>query len=191
MRIQAIVTELVFEHALRVRMKAETNDAAVDASKSDENTAVPTPDAASQAGADGAGEGAEGSQATADAPTDSAASGSETATASSAAKGKGKAPAEDAAKKPAEPKKPAEDKKGKNLVGKINNLVTSDLSNLEPIGMLLTVARMFFRLVTRTSGSCVGLVFESPLQITLCMVFLYQLLGWRYAHLRVFGGVAD
>ena len=138
MRIQAIVTELVFEHALRVRMKAETNDAAVDASKSDENTAVPTPDAASQAGADGAGEGAEGSQATADAPTDSAASGSETATASSAAKGKGKAPAEDAAKKPAEPKKPAEDKKGKNLVGRINNLVTSDLSSLEPIAFFFT-----------------------------------------------------
>ena len=144
MRIQAIVTELVFEHALRIRMKAETNDAAVDTSKSDENTAAPTPDAASQAGADGDGESAAGSQAAANAPADSAASSSDTATTSSAAKGKGKAPAEDAAKKPAEPKKPAEDKKkGKNLVGKINNLVTSDLSNLEPIGMLVTVARTF------------------------------------------------
>ncbi|KAM5539757.1 hypothetical protein V8D89_006570 [Ganoderma adspersum] len=160
-RIQAIVTELVFEHALRIRMKAETSDP-VDASKSDENTAAPTLDAASQVGADGEGESAEGSQAAADAPADSAASSSDTASAPSTAKGKGKAPAEDAAKKAAEPAKPAEDKKkGKNLVGRLNNLVTSDLSNLEPIGMLVTVA-----------------LFESPLQITLCMVFLYQLLGW-------------
>ncbi|PIL29334.1 ATP-binding cassette transporter [Ganoderma sinense ZZ0214-1] len=161
-RIQAIVTELVFEHALRIRMKAETNDS-VDASESGENTAQVTPDAASQAGETGEGESTEGSQAGATPSDDSVpGSSSDTATVASTGKGKGKGPADDAAKKTASTAKPAEDKKkGKNLVGRINNLVTSDLSNLEPIGMLLTVA-----------------LFESPLQITLCMVFLYQLLGW-------------
>ncbi len=125
-------------------MKAETSDP-VEASKSDENTAATTPDAASQVGADGGGESSEGSQAGAGATADSASSSSGTAAApvSAAAKGKGKA-AEDAPKKTAEQAKPAEDKKkAKNLVGRINNLVTSDLSNLESSGMLITFARTF------------------------------------------------
>ncbi|EJF59658.1 P-loop containing nucleoside triphosphate hydrolase protein [Dichomitus squalens LYAD-421 SS1] len=161
-RIQAVITELVFEHALRIRMKAETSEV-TDASKSGEITAVATPDTASQVGVEGEGEGsAEGSDAGASVPAHSATSSSSTAVAPASIKGKGKAPSEDTAKKVAEPSKPAEGgKKGKNLVGRINNLVTSDLSNLEPIGMFVTFATI-----------------ESPFQITLCMVFLYQILGW-------------
>ena len=144
-RIQAIITELVFEHALRIRMKAETSDAA-GASKSGDNTAVATPDTASQIGEDGEAESSEGSQTDGGAPAQSATSSSSTdvasVSASATAKGKGKAPAEDVPKKPAEQEKPAEDKKkGKNLVGRINNLVSSDLSSLEPIAMFLTFAR--------------------------------------------------
>ncbi|KAI1790062.1 P-loop containing nucleoside triphosphate hydrolase protein [Ganoderma leucocontextum] len=151
-RVQAVITELVFEHALRIRMKAETSDLV------DAGMVVTTPDTTSQVAEGGEGESLEGRQAGAGAPADSATS---KAPASATAKGKGKASPEDAPKKAAEQAKSADGKKGKNLVGRINNLVTSDLSSLEPIGMLVTVA-----------------LFESPLQITLCMVFLYQLLGW-------------
>ncbi|KAM5539772.1 hypothetical protein V8D89_006585 [Ganoderma adspersum] len=164
-RIQAIVTELVFEHALRIRMKAETSDAA-DASKSGENTAIATPDTASQVGDAGESQSGEGSQAGGGAPGYSAASSSSTAVSPGSApvsvKGKGKATPENSPKKAAEQAKPPEDKKeGKNLVGRINNLATSDLNNLEPIAMFFPYT-----------------VFEAPLQITLCMIFLHNLLGW-------------
>jgi len=50
---------------------------------------------------------------------------------------------------------------GDNLVGKINNLVTTDLANIvEARDFLLAVVYI-------------------PLQITLCIVFLYTVLGWR------------
>ncbi|KAM5539771.1 hypothetical protein V8D89_006584 [Ganoderma adspersum] len=164
-RIQAIITELVFEHALRIRMKAETSGVA-DASKSGENTAVATPDTASQLGEDSEGDSSASGQTEEAAPAHSATASSSTdvasVSASTTAKGKSKAPPEDVPKKAAEQEKPGENKKkGKNLVGRINNLVSSDLSSLEPIAMFVTFA-----------------VLESPFQITLCMIFLYQLLGW-------------
>ncbi|PIL29356.1 ATP-binding cassette transporter [Ganoderma sinense ZZ0214-1] len=156
-RIQAIVTELVFEHALRIRMKAET----ADASKSS-NTAVVTPDTASQAGETGEGEGSEDSQSSTDAPAHSAISSLGTTIASSSVKGKGRAAPEDSSRKTAEGTNSVEDKKdSKNLVGRINNLVTSDLNSLEPFAMFVTYA-----------------TFEAPIQTMLCMVFLYNLLGW-------------
>ena len=144
MRIQAIFTELVFEHALRIRMKAETSDA-TDASKSGENTAIATPDTASQVGDAGEGENGEGSQAGGGDPGDSATSSSSTAvTPGSEAisvKGKGKATPEDSSKKAAE--QPEDKKEGKNLVGRINNLVTSDLDSLEPIAMFFPYTGAF------------------------------------------------
>ena len=123
-------------------MKAEASEAP-DAGKSGENTAVATPDTASQAGVESEGEGGEGSAEESDAgvnaPAHSATSSSSTAVAPASAKGKGKAPSEDTAKKASEqPESAGDPKKGKNLVGRINNLVTSDLSSLEPIGMFLT-----------------------------------------------------
>ena len=120
-------------------MKAETGDAA-DAGESGENITIATPDTTSQVGDTGEGESAEGSQAGGGALGDSATSSSSTAvTPGSAAisvKGKGKATPEDSSKKADEQAKQPDDKKeGKNLVGRINNLVTSDLDSLEPIAM--------------------------------------------------------
>ena len=128
-------------------MKAETGDVA-DASKSGENTAVATPDTASQLGEDSEGESSAGGQAEGGASAHSATSSSSTdvasVSASATAKGKGRAPSEDVPKKAAEQDKPAENKKkGKNLVGRINNLVSSDLSSLEPIAMFVTFACEF------------------------------------------------
>ncbi|KAI0746563.1 P-loop containing nucleoside triphosphate hydrolase protein [Daedaleopsis nitida] len=162
-RVQAIVTELVFEHALRIRMKADTDNSA-DLAKSGENTAVATPDTASQiALEDSDAQSSEDETATATTGTHTATSSSATAVApASASKGKGKAVPDAAPVKPAESAKEALEKKGgKNLVGRINNLVTSDLSSLEGLPMGLTFATV-----------------ESPFQITLCIIFLYQILGW-------------
>ncbi|RPD70679.1 P-loop containing nucleoside triphosphate hydrolase protein [Lentinus tigrinus ALCF2SS1-7] len=160
-RIQAIVTELVFEHALRVRMKAETSETVE--IKSGENTAVATLDSSSQAGEDEEGSSSEGGD------TETATSTSHTATSSTAtavvpisssSKGKGKAlPVAEPPKKVEAPEPPKG--KGKNLVGRINNLVSSDLSSLENISMYIVFATV-----------------ESPFQITLCIVFLYQIMGW-------------
>ncbi|KAI0068112.1 P-loop containing nucleoside triphosphate hydrolase protein [Artomyces pyxidatus] len=92
-RVEAIITQLVLEHSLRMRMKAETNE--------DKTT---------------------------DSPNGAA----------------GKPPAA----------------KGGNTLGKINNLVTTDLSNL-------------------TDGrDILLLVVNVPLQLAMCTWFLYTYLGW-------------
>ncbi|KAI0793789.1 P-loop containing nucleoside triphosphate hydrolase protein [Fomes fomentarius] len=166
-RIQALVTELVFEHALRIRMKADTSDS--DSVASGETTAIATPETASNSDAEVRGEDASADDvggATAGA-TDSATSSSATAAdststqASAQDKGKGRGPVE-AAPKPSESAKATLEKKaGKNLVGKINNLVSSDLSSLESAAVNLIYT-----------------VVESPSQIALSIIFLYQILGW-------------
>ncbi|KAI0717852.1 P-loop containing nucleoside triphosphate hydrolase protein [Cerioporus squamosus] len=162
-RIQAIVTELVFEHSLRVRMKAETSET-VEVPKSGENTAVATPDSASQAGAeDSEGSGSEsGDGETATSVSHTATSSTATAVAPTSASVKGKGKASSVAEAPKKTDVPEPPKgKGKNLVGRINNLVSSDLSSLENISMYIVFSTI-----------------ESPFQITLCIVFLYQIMGW-------------
>lgn len=61
-------------------------------------------------------------------------------------------------------KKATKDERGSgssNLVGKINNLVTTDLANIVDSRDFLLAA------------------LHLPLQITLCIAFLYAILGWR------------
>lgn len=114
-RVEAIITELVFEHALRMRMKAEVTDSAP---QSNATTAAATPDSASvaESSTTAQNEGSADSEAT-----------------SSAGKGKQKISeqATDASRvigKEAE-SKPQEDK-AKNVAGKINNLISSDLASI-------------------------------------------------------------
>ncbi|KAI0717853.1 P-loop containing nucleoside triphosphate hydrolase protein [Cerioporus squamosus] len=154
-RMQAIITELIFEHALRVRMKAGTNEG-TDSSAA--NTATATPDSASQVGDEGtvsdAGDG--------DTVAEQSAASSTTITPSSStsSKGKGKAQPEP---EPAKTGSPAEAPKAKekNIVGRINNLASSDLSSLDNGSMYLVYSLV-----------------ESPFQIVMCMVFLYRIMGW-------------
>ncbi|KAL1942566.1 hypothetical protein VTO73DRAFT_6168 [Trametes versicolor] len=54
-----------------------------------------------------------------------------------------------------------EKSENKHLIGRINNLVSSDLANFENVGICV-----------------VFILVESPFQIALCIVFLYQILGW-------------
>ncbi|KAL1939047.1 hypothetical protein VTO73DRAFT_10307 [Trametes versicolor] len=159
-RIQAIITELVFEHALRVRMKAETSDSSA-ATPSAASTAVATPDSASQVGTDQGDE--DSTEGTAEHSATTSSSTAVPPSAASSIKGKGKASPENKspAKKEAEPAKADEKRGNKHLVGKINNLVSSDLSNFENLGMFT-----------------VFITIESPFQVMLCILFLYQILGW-------------
>ena len=112
MRIQAVVTELVFEHALRIRMKAETTET-IDASKSGENTAVATPDTASQVGErDSASDQDQDDVGTA--TTSTAHSTAPSSSAKDKGKGKDKLASESApSPKSSEPAKAAGEKKGK------------------------------------------------------------------------------
>ncbi|KAG0697813.1 hypothetical protein DFH29DRAFT_984146 [Suillus ampliporus] len=148
-RMEGILTQLVFEHALRIRMKAELPD---DGKKSGESTAPSTPDSASVAGS---------STAAADESTDSSSdetlqANSETISTSSTKKGKKKS--QDVKEEPeSSPKKHSS---ADNLVGKINNLVTTDLSNIND-------GRDFLLLVVYT-----------PIQVGMCIWFLYEILGW-------------
>ncbi|KAI0758967.1 P-loop containing nucleoside triphosphate hydrolase protein [Fomes fomentarius] len=167
-RIQALITELVFEHALRVRMKAETSDS--DSLVSGENTAVATPETASQLGSDeyeregSEGDDGETHSGTAHTAASSSATEVDSTTGRANAKGKGKAPSEPAPSSPmptGSAKAAVEKKGGRNLVGRINNLVSSDLNSLDYITMHFVYTTV-----------------EAPLQITLCIVFLYQIMGW-------------
>lgn len=122
-------------------MKAETSDS--DSAVSGENTAVATPETASQLGAEEHDrEGSEGGDgenhsSTAHTATSSSATAVDSTTDRANAKGKGKAPSEAAPPRmPTGSAKAALEKKGgRNLVGRINNLVSSDLNSLENITM--------------------------------------------------------
>ncbi|KAI0365043.1 P-loop containing nucleoside triphosphate hydrolase protein [Pilatotrama ljubarskyi] len=169
-RIQAVITELVFEHALRVRMKADTSDSST-ATPSSVSTAVVTPDNASQNGIEGAQSLESGENDTGDVAHSATASSSTavppSATSSIKGKGKEKSASESGSTAPPAatpaPSEMPESKTGanKHLVGRINNLVSSDLSSLENIGMFAVFVSV-----------------ESPFQVILCMIFLYQILGW-------------
>ncbi|KDQ56809.1 hypothetical protein JAAARDRAFT_132140 [Jaapia argillacea MUCL 33604] len=152
-RTQAIMTQLVFEHALRVRMKAE-----VTPEKTSSSQSTDTPDGASlveieaepqsgeTAGSEnGSGDGA--SSTTAREPIVVSTS-------------KGKRREEEKQNENEKVVKNGEEGKGSNLVGKINNLVTTDLGNL-------TDGRDFL-----------WILLMSPLQIIISIAFLYIILGW-------------
>ncbi|GJE85927.1 multidrug resistance-associated ABC transporter [Phanerochaete sordida] len=143
-QVQAIITQLVFDHALRIRVKAETTGS------TPVSSAAVTPDTASIAeSAPGDGDGA-----------------SEADTTTAVSEGtapKHKRSASDAdstATKVPEKDEKDKDTKGGNLVGKLNNLVTTDLNNVVD-------GRDFL-----------FMIIYMPVQIFLCIWFLYEILGW-------------
>ncbi|THU95701.1 P-loop containing nucleoside triphosphate hydrolase protein, partial [Dendrothele bispora CBS 962.96] len=143
-RTEAILTQLVFEHALRIRMKSETNDTSKEKQQqisSPEDTSKPAtptpPESASQTDSDSDSR-----------PPPPPAT--PVPTTPSPSPSGGAAPGEDDKKKSS----------AANLVGRMNNLVTSDLQSIVD-------ARDFGMLVVYT-----------PIQIVLCIIFLYQVLGW-------------
>ncbi|CAL1706378.1 unnamed protein product [Somion occarium] len=107
---QAILTQLIFDHALRIRVKAEVSKPSPTASN--DTTAVSTPDTASVAEGEGPSTFSESSAAS-----------TASCTASSSTKGKNTGPEADKAKEPIGVEK-------HNLTGRLNNLVTSDVDSL-------------------------------------------------------------
>ncbi|KAL0579441.1 hypothetical protein V5O48_002547 [Marasmius crinis-equi] len=140
-RAQAIITQLVFEHSLRIRVKAEAPDSPANVPATSES---PT-GYSSETETEGSVEGTvvDHSRAT------TVQGGSEDSTSSLKDAKKNEKKAESA---------PTSD--SSNLVGKINNLVTTDLDNIVETRDFLFV------------------VLYVPVQIALAIVFLYVVLGW-------------
>ena len=121
MRVTAIVTQLVFEHALRIRMKAETSSspAATPTATPEGRSEATTPDSGSAIDinivSEDAGEGSEETRS------------DQSTTTASTIKGKRKegAPGSDSGKEAG-----GEAGGSSNLVGKMNNLISTDLENL-------------------------------------------------------------
>ncbi|KAJ6585299.1 P-loop containing nucleoside triphosphate hydrolase protein, partial [Mycena capillaripes] len=169
-RTEAIITQLVFAHSFRIHMKAETT-AAKDADAGSPAIESPKPAAHAESDADSTDEivapemGESSSRSEDDSMTVQASTASIKSTTS-------KQP--ESAKE--EAKKLEAKKSDGSLVGKINNLVTTDLGN---IGQLFSSAPrnlLTGRLVD--SRDFLVLVIYIPLQITLGIWFLYVLLGW-------------
>lgn len=117
---EAIITQLVFEHALRIRVKAETSK-----TSSPSSSVATTPDNASLADTNEASSEVNGSEDETDAHT----AVSEGTNASKVKKTKAPSTSGDSSTTQASAA-PASDEKGGNLVGKLNNLVTTDLNNM-------------------------------------------------------------
>ncbi|KAK0473305.1 hypothetical protein IW261DRAFT_1342846 [Armillaria novae-zelandiae] len=155
-RTGAIMTQLVFEHSLRIRVKASTAD-------SPGKSTAPTPDNASIIEDPPSTESSGSSSTlhgTSDAvSTDSRDANCDTGTTNQAPSSLTEVTQESVLGQDA-PENPAIQSDTSNLVGKINNLVTTDLGNIID-------ARDFL---------LIGVYV--PVQITLCICFLYIVLGW-------------
>ncbi|KAH9028261.1 hypothetical protein EDB84DRAFT_1563180 [Lactarius hengduanensis] len=150
-RVTAIVTQLVFEHALRIRVKAET-------SSSPEATPTATPEVGSQATTPDSGSAVEINIVSEEAGGSGEETRSEQSTiAASSIKGKRKEEASGSDSGSEDGEEPGD---SSNLVGKMNNLVSTDLENIID-------GRDFLLLI---------LYF--PLQVVVCLWFLYNILGW-------------
>ncbi|KAJ3558885.1 hypothetical protein NM688_g664 [Phlebia brevispora] len=160
-RVDSIITSLVFDHALRIRMKAEVSEAK-SVSRADDTSAMKE---ANKVKRSDSSEGfATGSEDFQNADGDETVHSQSTAVASASmptisagpqSQTKGKE-----AKEIQEAKKAGVQVKGTNLIGKINNLITSDMENVKDSPFFLT------------------LLVSTPLRIIFSMAFLYAILGW-------------
>jgi hypothetical protein len=149
-RAECIITQLVFEHSLRIRMKVETPGG------STASSGATTPTLKNGSTADGTSEvrGSPNGSGTESLTLQS----STTSINSTSSKGKQKV------KEVKTPEDSAKSKKqntnSDNLIGKINNLVTTDLGNIVEARDLLLI------------------LLHIPFQIALGIWFLYTILGW-------------
>ncbi|KAH8986094.1 hypothetical protein EDB92DRAFT_1949372 [Lactarius akahatsu] len=174
-RVTAIVTQLVFEHALRIRVKAET-------SSSPAATPDATPEVGSEATTPDSGSVIEINIASEEAGGSSEEPRSEQSTiAGSSIRGKQKeeAPGSDSGRE-------SDDEPGdsSNLVGKMNNLVSADLENIVDGRdfLLLSLSSSLLPAPFSAGSSWLtktfSLVLYFPLQVVICVWFLYSILGW-------------
>ena len=123
-RTEGLLTQLVFEHSLRIRLKAESSSEKSNHVDQDTITVVGTPDSASIA------ESSNGNDESNSAST-AAISREPTRDSSSSSKlSSHKGKAKDKPSPSSVPKPTGKVRDDSNLIGKINNLVTTDLSNI-------------------------------------------------------------
>ncbi|KAG5644693.1 hypothetical protein DXG03_007916 [Asterophora parasitica] len=140
-RLEAILTQLILKHALRIRIVAEVDSLAI----------APTPPAAPSV-----------------APSQSTSSSDESLTPPAESESdetvadepQSKAASPSPPPSPPPPPPPPPQSKGKSLVGRMNNLISSDLQALARAAEFLQV------------------FFGAPVMIVLTIGFLYNLLGW-------------
>lgn len=142
---EVIVTQLVFEHALRIRMKFQSHDTG----STEVTPGEATPEDNSHPGID--------TVHTAESSTRG-----EEAAPRSIAKSKGNVSKPPTDVSTASTTLPSTDTQSevKNFVGRINNLVTSDMANIVECSHILRV------------------LIYSPLELVFCIWFLYVVLGW-------------
>jgi len=160
-RTQGILTELVFEHSLRIRFKAES-------SGGEGRTPSPSTAVTPAPGSDTASVESETTTGSNDGQSSTAFSES-----SSAAKGKGKAD-------PAPEESAKEAKKKDNLIGKINTLVTVDVDNITNAKDILMLGQCHLAFIQLALVvDVIFTVLQVPLELSLAVAFLYTVLGWR------------
>ncbi|VDB89903.1 unnamed protein product [Peniophora sp. CBMAI 1063] len=149
-RAEGIITQLVFEHALRLRVKSET-------ASTPPPSATQTPETASIVETDSGTVVGEGSESGTSHQGEASSSTAVSSTSQSSNKDLGKVSDQ---KDNAGKEKEKEKEKGDNFVGKINNLVTTDLQSIVN-GRDFTMAVVF-----------------TPVTIGISLYFLYLVLGW-------------
>ncbi|KAH8086659.1 hypothetical protein BXZ70DRAFT_1067810 [Cristinia sonorae] len=162
-KAQSIITQLIFDHALRMRVKSDTPKTGDNAVTSGAQTLTSTtPDRASIA------ESSSGAATTTGENQDNADNVSVTTSATEVPAPKGKVVAAAAVtSKPALAEENDGKKANKDFVGRLNNLVTSDLATLQ-------------------SGQAFMLLFIwVPCQLVFSMILLHSMLGWS-----VYPGIA-
>ncbi|KAF7290261.1 Multidrug resistance-associated ABC transporter protein [Mycena indigotica] len=174
---ESVVTQLVFAHSLRIRVKADSrDDEDAQAAATDQQ---PVAAAVSESGSTSAAEG------DAESTTIQPSSASVRSSSSSSAAQK------DGNQKTAKQADKKAEEKGQSMVGKINNLVTTDLCVILPLVQRLTHALqrqhqwVFLSLLRDTLSWCIAdsrdfidLFLYIPLQLVIGIYFLYVLLGW-------------
>ena len=160
MQAQNTLTQLIFEHALRIRLKSDGDSAT--GKKRSETRGSATPVEPASAAEDSTEHAREESEVTLD--------GEQSSTAESSTSARGK-----------DGEKPATTgSKDSNMIGNINNMISTDVNSLEGGQSWIGLGTYTLFVLSRTHWLTCVAVWFTPLQIALSLVFLYAILGWRY-----------
>ena len=179
-RTEGLLTQLVFEHSLRIRLKAEVSNEKI---KGGNLTVIGTQDSTSvtkgTSVASNSGERAsQSSQASTPIPHNSSSD--------SQSNSNGPVKGKESSTLKSDTKSATKDKnEAQNLIGKINNLVTTDLANIVSGRDFLHISTLQLSSLSLGLLLTIQQVLNIPLQSVLCTIFLYEVLGWRSACLPI------
>lgn len=173
-RTEGLITQLVFEHALKIRATDDTPSKTADGSRSGASTAVQTPAVSTASLPDESPADEVGTETADGSPSTTGNTAIEQPSAVPSPKGKGK---ENQSSKSVEAKKPDEEESSSaNLSGKITNLVSTDLGNIT--NGMFRINYAIYRSTVPPGRDFLFVVLAAPLQAGLSIWFLYEILGW-------------